>query len=103
MVTNMPYWAEKIGAPRTLGVEFPFGQILGQPGNNNQQRRVIGQALNILEDADKPGTIVHFQEKWPVPAEEAIKECHPEMPPPIMAHMGRHIGHFLRGIRRGQR
>lgn len=103
LVTNMPFWSEKIGVPRTLAVEFPFGHILGQTHDREQQLRVIGAALSVLETAERPGTVVHFQEPWPVPLEEALRECHPEMPPPIMAHMSRHIGSFLRGMRRGKR
>ena len=100
MVTNMPFWAERVGIPRTLAVEFPFGHILGQPGNEEQQRRVLRKALEVLEEADTAGAIVHFQETWPVPLEDAIRECHPDVPPPIMAQMGKHIGSFLRGLRR---
>ena len=48
LVTNMPFWAEKIGVPRTLAVEFPFGHMLGQPGDVAVQRRVILQALDVL-------------------------------------------------------
>lgn len=103
LVTNMPFWAEKIGVPRTLAVEFPFGHILGQPHNEAQQMRVIHQALAVLEEAVSPGTIVHFQEPWPVPLDEALKDCHPATPPPIAEHMGRHIGSFLRGIRRSRK
>ncbi len=102
MVTNMPFWADKIGVPRTLAVEFPFGHILGQPHNKEQQLRVLRMALEVLGNAKTPGTTGHFQEGWPVPTEEAILECHPDMPPPIMAHMTRHIGSFLRGLRRGR-
>ena len=103
MVTNMPFWAEKIGVPRTLAVEFPFGHILGQPHNREQQMRVIRQALDVLETAEVPGTIVHSQEKWPASLEEALHDSHPETPPPITADMGRYIGKFLRGLRRGKR
>ncbi len=103
MVTNMPFWAEKIGVPRTLAVEFPFGHILGQPHNKEQQMRVIRQALEVLEKAQAPGTIIHSEEKWPAPLEEAMRDCHPETRPPIGAHMGRYIGSFLRGLRRGER
>jgi hypothetical protein len=55
----------------------------------------------VLEKADKPGTIVHFQEKWPGNFEEGQRVSHPEQPPPIGAQMGRYIGKFLLGIRRG--
>ena len=103
MVTNMPFWAEKIGVPRTLGIEFPFGHILGQPNNEEQQMRVIQQALEVLEQAESPGTIVHSQEKWPAPFEQALHDSHPETLPPIAADMGRYIGKFLRGLRRGKR
>jgi hypothetical protein len=103
MVTNMPFWAEKVGAPRTLAVEFPFGHILGQPHNRELQMRVVEQAFQVLEEAGRPGTIVHSAETWPTTLEEALRVSHPSQPPPIMDQMGRHIGDFLRGIRRGPR
>ena len=103
MVTNMPFWAEKIGVPRTLGVEFPFGHILGRPHDREQQMRVIRQALNVLEGAPEAGTIVHSEEQWPGSFEEACEISHPTTPPPIGAEMGRYIGSFLRGIRRRRR
>jgi hypothetical protein len=100
IVTNMPFWAEKVGAPRTLAVEFPFGHMLGQPHNTAMQRRVILEALDVLEKAEAPGTIVHFQEPWPEPLEAALHDSHPAAPPPISAEMGRYIGKFLLGLRR---
>jgi D-proline reductase (dithiol) PrdB len=103
MVTNMPFWTEKVGVPRALAVEFPFGHILGQPHNQEQQMCVIQQALEVLETAEAPGTIVHSPEKWPTTLEEALHASHPETPPPIAADMGRYIGSFLRGLRRGSK
>lgn len=102
MVTNMPFWAERIGVPRTLAVEFPFGHVLGQPHDRALQRRVTDQALALLEQATAAGTIVHSSEVWPTSFEEACQVSHPATPPPIGAEMGRYIGSFLRGIRRGQ-
>lgn len=103
MVTNMPFWAEKIGVPRALAVEFPFGHILGQPHNREQQMRVLRQALDLLEQAQGPGTIVHSEEIWPTSVEDALRLAHPETLPPISADMGRYIGQFLRGLRRGSK
>jgi hypothetical protein len=100
IVTNMPFWSERVGAPRTLGVEFPFGHILGQPHNKEQQRRVILQALDMLEIAQSPGMIACFQEKWPASLEEGLRVSHPPVSPPIGAQMGKYIGKFLLGIRR---
>ncbi len=101
LVTNMPVWSERIGVPRSLGVEFPFGHIIGSAGNSAMQRRVILKALDVLENAERPGTIEHFQEPWPEPLEVARRRSEPEVPPPIASQMGRYIGRFLMGMRRG--
>ena len=101
VVTNMPFWSERVGAPRSLGVEFPFGHIIGPVGDSAMQRRVIQQALEVLEKADGPETIAHFQEPWPEPLEVARRRSEPEPPPPIAGQMGRYIGKFLMGMRRG--
>ncbi|MGE5361356.1 MAG: hypothetical protein ACM3NQ_20255 [Bacteroidales bacterium] len=100
VVTNMPFWSERVGAPRSLGVEFPFGHILGPAGDSAMQRRVILQALEVLEKADGPDTTAHFQELWPEPLDAARGRSEPETPPPIAAQMGRYIGKFLMGMRR---
>lgn len=97
LVTNMPFWAEKIGVPRTLAVEFPFGHMLGQPGDVVMQRRVIEQALAVLRTAETPGTIVHSAAVWPVPAVEAMKAWQPTEPSPVIAVLGPHLREMLRG------
>jgi len=84
LVTPMPCWAEKVGAPRTLAVEFPFGHALGQPHDTAQQMRVIRQALAALKTAQAPGTIVHSPERWPVTQREASKDWQPEEPAPVI-------------------
>jgi len=101
VVTNMPFWSERVGAPRSLAVEFPFGHILGRPRDSGLQRRVILGALQLLEQAREPGAIAHFQEPWPEPLAAALRVSHPQTPPPIAASMGRHMGRFLMGLRRG--
>jgi hypothetical protein len=87
LVTNMPFWAEKVGVPRTLAVEFPFGHTLGQPHDVAQQMRVIRQALEVLETARTPGAIVHSSETWPVPQKEALKDWQPATPSPLIEVM----------------
>ena len=100
LVTMMPSWAELVGAPRTLAVEFPFGQTLGQPHDAEQQMRVIRQALDLLESADKPGTIVHSPEVWPVPVEQAQKDWQPKEPSPIIREMAPRFRELLRQRRK---
>ncbi len=102
MVTNMPFWSERVGAPRSLAVEFPFGHIVGRPHDTQLQRRVVLRALQVLEEATEPGTIVHFPEPWPEPLEAGLRASHPDAPPPITAAMGRHMGRLLMGMRRGR-
>ncbi len=99
-VTNMPFWAERVGAARSLAVEFPFGHLLGRPHDRELQRRVVLRAIELLEAAVEPGTIVHFPEPWPEPLEAGRRASHPETPPPIAGQMGRHIGKVLMGLRR---
>lgn len=101
LVTPMPFWAEKTGVPRTLAVEFPFGQTLGRAGDAAQQLRVIRQALALLAAAREPGLIVHSPETWPVPLEQAIKDWQPKKPSPIIKHMAPRLLELIRQRRRG--
>jgi len=96
LVTNMPYWAEKVGVPRTLAVEFPFGHTLGQPHDVAQQARVIGQALEVLETTEAPGAIVHSPETWPAPQKEAAKDWQPAEPSPVIHVMAPHFREMMR-------
>ena len=100
LVTPMPFWVEKIGVPRTLAVEFPFGHTLGQPDDVAQQTRVIRQALDVLETAESPGLIVHSPEVWPVPQKEAMESWQPQEPSPLIQVMGPHLRDMLRRRRR---
>jgi hypothetical protein len=100
LVTNMPFWAERIGAPRTLAAEFPFGHALGPANDREMQRRVILRALDLLERATAPGEIEDFEEPWAGSVAEGRRASEPKIPAPITAQMGRHIGRFLRGLQR---
>jgi hypothetical protein len=102
IVTNMPYWSDMIGVPRTLGVEMPFGHILGKPGDVEGQRTFILEALDLLEQATHPGMVIHSTTGWAGTEEEAARASHPEVPPPIVGQMGKHIGRFLRNLRRSE-
>ena len=103
LVTNMPFWAERVGVPRTLAVEFPFGHALGQPSDAAQQMRVIRQALEVLETAEVPGLIVHSPETWSVPKKEAIKAWQPSEPSPLIKVMTPRFIKIMRQRRRGAR
>ena len=103
LVTSMPFWAEKIGVPRTLAVEFPFGHTLGQPHDAAQQMRVIRRALAVLETAQAPDTIVHSPETWPTPQKKAMENWQPGEPSPVVQVMAPRFRELLRQRRRQKR
>jgi hypothetical protein len=100
LVTNMPYWAEKVGVPRTLAVEFSFGHTLGRPHDKVQQTSVILQALDVMETVQIPGKIIHSSEMWPISLSEAIKDWQPEEPSPIIQELAPKFRQMMRERRR---
>jgi hypothetical protein len=100
LVTSMPYWAERVGVPRSLAVEFPFGQTVGQPHNRQQQMRVLHEALAWLVSAEAPGAIRHSEETWPVAIEEAQRTWQPAQPSPIIAELAPRFREMLRDARK---
>jgi len=87
VVTMMPYWSERIGAPRTVGVEFPYGHPLGRPGDRETQMTVIRAALGVLAEARAPGEIRELDIEWPQELSEAKKDWQPLEPSPIIKMM----------------
>ncbi len=87
LVTMMPFWAEKHGTPRTLGVEFPFGHTLGHAGESDEQIAVIRHAFQVLQTAEEPGTIEHHDVAWEGDEREWRKRWQPSEPSPIIAFL----------------
>ena len=84
IVTPMPYFAEALGAPRAVGVAFPFGHPLGHAGDREEQMKVIGDALRVLREAPGPGAVEHLPYDWP-DFERWKREWQPAEPSPIVA------------------
>jgi D-proline reductase (dithiol) PrdB len=87
LVTLMPFWAERLGVPRTVGVEFPYGHLLGQPGDRDTQMGIIREALKMLEEATEPGEIRELDYVWPQDLDEAKRDWQPTEPSPIIKMM----------------
>ena len=85
-ITMMPVWSERIGVPRTLGAEFPFGHPVGHAGDKEEQLLVVRAALQVLETAREPGTIVYLDREWP-DADHWRKAWQPAEPSPIIKMM----------------
>ena len=56
--------AAAVRPPRVALVRFPFGQPLGEPGNADQQRVVVEDALHLLQTATTPGTLNALPYRW---------------------------------------
>lgn len=56
---------DKIGPPRGLWTPFQLGRPLGEPGNADFQRRVILEALRLLERRDGYRIVEHFPDDPP--------------------------------------
>ncbi len=84
LVTVMPYWSERLGVPRTVGVEFPYGHPLGQPDDRDTQMGIIREALRLLEQAAGPGEIRELDYVWPQELDEAKRDWQPPEPSPII-------------------
>ncbi len=97
----MPYWSERIGTPRTLAVEFPFGHTLGAPGDIPLQRKVLIEAWNALETIRTPGEVIHSNLRWPEDVETAIQRWQPKEPSPIIKELTPKFRDMLRSQHKG--
>lgn len=100
LITPMPYWAERIGTPRTLAVEFPFGHTLGAAGDHQMQRQVLIKALSALETIRSPGEVIHSDLRWPEAIETAIQRWQPNEPSPIITELTPKFRDMLRNQRK---
>jgi hypothetical protein len=83
-LTNMPFITEKIGVPRAVAVEFPFGMIWGHPGDRRMEREIMLHMLDAVETIEKPGTIVELPYTWPE-EEFRKRDWFPKEPTPWMS------------------
>jgi hypothetical protein len=56
--------AATMAVPRGLILRFPFGRPFGAPGNPEQQRVVLEDAVNLLATAQEPGKIELMPYRW---------------------------------------
>ena len=55
---------EAVKVPRAIFLPWPMGHHFGVPFHKELQRRVVLAALDLLENAGEPGTIVPLPIKW---------------------------------------
>lgn len=86
VLTMMPLVAQRLGCPRTVGVEYPFGHPVGVAGDRDGQLAVLRDTLRALETLQEPGGAVELPYAWPVPVEMAYKAWQPREASPIVAY-----------------
>jgi D-proline reductase (dithiol) PrdB len=57
-------YSEKVQPPRTVFLRWPFGHPLGEPGNTEQQRTVLLDALQAAYQIEEAGSIVDLPYRW---------------------------------------
>jgi len=63
-ISNVRGYSEKVRAPRTIHLKWPFGHALGEPGKIVQQLTVLTLALESLEKIEVPGEIIDVPWRW---------------------------------------
>ena len=64
VLTMVPEFNREIGIPRVAAIEYPFGRIVGEVNDAVGQRQVLLSALSVLENAERPGEVVHLPFTW---------------------------------------
>lgn len=55
---------EEVGVPRFVFVDFPLGNPCGRPERVDEQRMIVGLALDTLERAFVPRTTIQAPVQW---------------------------------------
>jgi len=85
-MSNIPDLTSAVSVPRLAGIEHPFGQIMGRPGDRDGQRAVLEAVLEALEEMKMPGSVKHLPFEWT----GSEKEVQPPEPPPIVGYLKWH-------------
>ena len=56
--------AQNVKPPRSLFVKFPLGAPLGPAKDAETHHEILLQALDVLDTASQPGTIVDSPVQW---------------------------------------
>lgn len=63
-LTTEPELTKLVKVPRAMGVDFPPGCPVGEPGDRDKQLKVLREALDYLTAMTEPGTVWKSPFKW---------------------------------------
>jgi hypothetical protein len=81
-LTVSPEFNREIGIPRVAAIEYPYGRPVGQVNDDEGQRKVLLEALSVLEKAQEPGQVFHLPFEWPEEPKET--KWHPPVASPVI-------------------
>jgi hypothetical protein len=84
-LSNVPELTAAVGVPRLVAVEYPFGQIMGKPGDRDGQTAVLREVLAAIEEMRQAGGVKHLPFAWTGPT----KDLYPPAPPPLAVYLKR--------------
>ena len=83
-LSNIPDLTYAVSVPRLVGIEYPFGQIMGPPGDRERQQTVLLDVLEAAAEMQRPGGIRYLPYKWP----GDMNQVRPRIPePPIAVYL----------------
>ncbi len=82
VLTPTPEFHNMVGIPRSVGIAYPYGRLLGDVGDSQGQRDVLMATLKALEKAGQPGSMDYLSFVWPEEPKEA--KWHPPEISPIV-------------------
>jgi hypothetical protein len=87
-LSNIPDLTAAVSVPRLVAIEHPFGQTMGNPGDEEVQRAVLWETLDAVQTMTVPGSIKHlpFECSGMAKAAQAPRQ---ELPP-IVSYLIRH-------------
>lgn len=91
-LSNIPELTAAVGVPRLVGIEYPFGQIMGMPGDREGQQAVLQGLFDAVVEMKRPGSVTSLPLAWPGTKSET--RTHPQVPPPIAGYLKRHPWHL---------
>lgn len=81
-LTVTPEFNREIGIPRVAAIEYPYGRPVGQVNDDEGQRKVLLEALSVLEKAQEPGQVFHLPFEWSEEPKET--KWHPPVASPMI-------------------
>ena len=80
-ISNSPEMTIRVAVPRAVFIQFPFGRLLGNVEDREQQRKVCDNMIEMLSNSKQPNSYKHLNYNWPEPPE--VAKWRPDIPAPL--------------------